>query len=121
MLWCRFFSEKRSFLPKSDCDSSDESFTIDHRSTSVVAIGSTVPKIFILYDHHGIGPHAGCLFAKLVFDKIPVHPGFGPDPDIAQFDVTPFRPTLDEHDMIRVVSGEMRRAGIKPVAGIRAA
>jgi hypothetical protein len=77
--------------------------------------------MFILGDHHCVGPHSSSLFAKLVFDKITVHPGFGPDPDLAQLDVISFRPAFDKHDLLRVGSSEMRCAGIKPGAGIGAA
>jgi len=105
------------FLSKTDSDSADESFAIDHRSSSVAAVGYTVTEFFVLGDNYSIGPHLGCLFAKLIFDKITVHPWFWPDPDIAQLDVILFRAALDKHYVIRMGWSKMRRAGIKPGAG----
>jgi hypothetical protein len=106
---------------KTDSYAPDESFVIEHCASSVSAVGYTVTEFFVLGDHHSVGSHSGCLFAKLIFDKITIHPGLGPDPDLAQLDVIPSRPALDEHHVIRMGSGEMRRARIKPGAGIGAA
>ena len=117
----RFFTKTEIYLSEADSDATDESFSVDQRSSSVVAAGSAVSEIFILGDHDCVSPHFGRLFAKFVLDKITVHPGFGPYPYVAQLDVTSFGTALDEHHMIGMGFGEMRSTGIKPGADIRPA
>jgi len=78
----------------------------------VAPVSYSVPELFILDDYYGVGSHSGCLFAQLFLDKIAAHPRLRPDPDLAQLDVTPPRPALDEHHMIGMGSSEMRCTGI---------
>lgn len=117
----QILSGNKKFLSETDSDTPDESLAIDHRSMPVVTVGHPVTEMSILGDQDGIGPHFGSLFAKLVLDKITVHPGLGPYPNVAQFDVTSFGPALDQHHLIGMGLSEMRPAGIKPGADIRTA
>lgn len=105
-------------LSKADGDASDVSFTVDQGPMPVSTGGHLARGIPIHSDHHGVGPHPGSLFTKLFFDLITVHPGFGFDLDVAQFDITSPGPPLEKHHMILMYPGKSGRSGIKLEAGI---